>query len=65
MEELEEKIGCGQAEELIHQAEDELFLIPIMLGMNRNGYYKNQKQKHGQNLYERDIQYILKLILFT
>ena len=31
-EQVEEAIGCGQTEELIEQAKDELELIPVMFG---------------------------------
>lgn len=33
VEEFEKEIACGQAEQLIIQAKDELELIPIMFGM--------------------------------
>ncbi len=32
-EAAEEAIGCGQVEELIEQAQDELDLIPVLIGM--------------------------------
>lgn len=31
-ERIEQRIGCGQVEELIEQANDELALIPVMVG---------------------------------
>jgi hypothetical protein len=34
-EQVEELIGCGQTEELIEQAKDELELIPVMFGAFR------------------------------